>query len=133
MNVGLLLVTHPGIGEALLRTAEAIVGVPAPQAGCLDVPFDADLTRFTILGRQRLDERDHGDGVLVLVDCPGATPANLARLLAAERTATVVVTGLNLPMLLRLLNTPEYPLDVLCRRAVEGGREAIRTIGAGDA
>ncbi len=133
MSVGLLLVTHTGIGEAILHTAETIFGGPTRQASCLEIPFDADIEGLAARGQRRLDELDRGDGVLVLVDCPGATPANLAHILVAGRADTVVVTGLNLPMLLRLLNTPDCPIEVLCRRAIEGGREAIVAMAPDDA
>ncbi len=128
MNVGLLLVTHAGIGEAIARTASAIVEAGPRRIRCLDVPFDADPRGVLSRGAGLMAEIDAGAGVLVLADCPGATPANVARDLVRGRRDAAVVTGLNLPMLLRLLNSTGGSLDEACRRAVAGGREAILAV-----
>ena len=71
-----------------------------------------------------LDQLDEGDGVLVLTDAYGSTPSNIACRLGARRQVAVV-TGLNLPMLLRVLNYPALPLDELKEKAVSGGRDGV--------
>ena len=69
-------------------------------------------------------ELDTGDGVLVLTDVCGATPSNIAcRLVSLGRV--MVVSGLNLPMLMRILNYPNLSLEELAERAVSGGRQGI--------
>jgi len=116
----LLLVTHAGIASALLAQARRIlndpmVGVRAFEAG------DTGRAEAAALGRE-LASADLGAGVLVLTDLPGATPANLARGLAAPGVR--LVSGLSLPMLIRAWNYRAQPLDELTRLALEGARKA---------
>ena len=66
---------------------------------------------------------DHGAGVLVLTDMYGATPSNIALRLAGAKVR--IVTGLNLPMLMRVLNYSQLGLDQLAEKAVSGGREGV--------
>ena len=97
--VGLVVATHGGLAEELLRTAEGIVG---PLAQCEAVSVGAGLSMED--ARARLGEAvrrvDAGAGVLVLTDMFGGTPANLALTFLDENLE--VVTGVNLPMILKL-------------------------------
>jgi PTS system ascorbate-specific IIA component len=67
---------------------------------------------------------DQGQGVLVLTDIFGSTPSNIAASLA-EDGRIAVVAGLNLPMLVRVLNYPEDPLEGLTEKAIVGGNRGI--------
>ena len=67
---------------------------------------------------------DHGAGVLILTDLYGATPSNIAHRLV-EENKTVVVTGLNLSMLMRVLNYPNLSLEELVDKACRGGGEGV--------
>ena len=67
---------------------------------------------------------DQGEGVLVLTDIYGATPANLAcKLIVAGRVE--VVTGVSLPMLVRALTYRERSLATMASKAVSGGRDGV--------
>ena len=68
---------------------------------------------------------DGGDGVLVLTDLYGASPANLAAKVARLGTPVRRVSGLNLPMLLRVMNYAELPLDELPAIAAAGARNGV--------
>jgi PTS system mannose-specific IIA component len=97
--IGLVVATHGALAEELLRTAEGVVGkldrCQAVTAGAGTSMEDA---------RTRLGDSiravDDGDGVLVLTDMFGGTPANLALTFLDEKVE--VVTGVNLPMILKL-------------------------------
>ena len=97
--VGLVVATHGRLAEELLRTAEGIVG---PLERCEAVSIAADVSMED--ARARLGEAvrrvDAGDGVLVLTDMFGGTPANLALTFLDEKVE--VVTGVNLPMIVKL-------------------------------
>jgi PTS system mannose-specific IIA component len=97
--VGLVVATHGRLAEELLRTAEGIVG-PLEQCAAVSVAADVSMDE----ARARLGEAvrgvDAGDGVLVLTDMFGGTPANLA--LTFLDDGLEVVTGVNLPMVLKL-------------------------------
>ncbi len=97
--VGLVVATHGRLAEELLHTAEGIVG---PLAQCEAVSIGASASMEDC--RTRLSEAvkrvDAGEGVLVLTDMFGGTPANLALTFLDEKLE--VVTGVNLPMILKL-------------------------------
>lgn len=124
MSVSLLLVTHAGVGEALVKAAWHILGNDRPtQVAIVEVPAGADLATLRRTIHRRIDELGT-DGVLVLTDIYGSSPANLAASMAAlPRVA--VVTGVNLPMLVRALNYADLPLPQLVDKAVEGGLRSI--------
>lgn len=98
--VGVVLVTHGNLGQELLSTAAGIVG-PLEGTRALAVsPGDGAEQIREKLGAA-IGEVDGGDGVLVLTDMFGGTPANVALSFLDERRVEVV-TGVNLPMLLKL-------------------------------
>lgn len=128
MNVGLLLVTHDGIGRALLSVAGATMQGCPLEVRCLGVGAAADPDAMRAQGERLLAELDRGDGVLVLTDAYGSTPSNIACSLVRNRRAAVVA-GLNLPMLLRVLNYPELGLRELEQKALSGGRDGVLRAG----
>ena len=77
------------------------------------------------LTERHAQELDQGDGVLVLADLYGATPCNIGLSLGAIGVELRCVSGLNLPMLLRVLNYAQKPLDELAEIAASGGRGGI--------
>ncbi len=127
MTVGVLLITHPGIGSGMLHIATRIIGKSTLPIKCLDVPPDAALDAVRERAVSMLKVLDRGAGVLVLTDLYGATPHNIAREVACAGKSTTVLSGLNLPMLLRVFNYPEDDLDTLASKAAEGGTRGIMT------
>ncbi|WP_295385232.1 PTS fructose transporter subunit IIA [uncultured Thiodictyon sp.] len=126
MSVGLLLITHRPLGSDLLRVATEIFGTCPTRTGSLEVENDASGEQV-LAEAQRLAERlDTGDGLLVLTDIYGATPANLAISLCANHPRRRVLAGVNLPMLLRALNYAGLDLEALADKALAGGREGVR-------
>jgi PTS system ascorbate-specific IIA component len=67
---------------------------------------------------------DQGNGILILTDMFGSTPSNIA-CAVSDREDIRIVSGLNLPMLIRVLNYPTLSLDELENKAVSGGQEGI--------
>ncbi|QDW66232.1 PTS sugar transporter subunit IIA [Luteimonas granuli] len=125
MAVGLLLVTHLGIGTALKSVAGRLLG-PLPLAvEVFEMSYDADPDAMLPAASAALRRADGGDGVLLLTDLYGATPANLAARLAHLGTPVRRVSALSLPMLLRVLNYPELPLDELPAVAAAGARNGV--------
>jgi PTS system ascorbate-specific IIA component len=99
------------------------------RAEVLPVALEADIEALRALADQRADVLDDGDGVLVLTDLYGSTPSNIAASLAS-RGAVRIVSGLNLPMLVRVLNYPAEDLAGLADKAVTGGNRGILLCGA---
>ena len=125
MTVGVLLITHPGVGSAMLHIATRIVGKSTLPVKCLEVPPDAALRPVCERAKRMLKVLDRGAGVLVLTDIYGATPHNIAQELACSRADANLVSGLNLPMLVRVFNYPDDKLDALSSKASEGGARGI--------
>jgi PTS system ascorbate-specific IIA component len=124
MPVGLLIVTHSQVGKALLETAVQMLGLCPLRTERIDVPFDADPEALGERARALCARLDAGDGVLVLTDLYGSTPCNVA-LRVMGHTRVQVVAGINLPMLVRVLNYPTLDLWELTTKAVTGGHDGI--------
>ncbi|MEN1726803.1 MAG: PTS sugar transporter subunit IIA [Pseudomonadota bacterium] len=120
---GILLVTHAGLGETLRRQAENILGrdLSLTTIG-IDQSADPDQAQNHLLAAVAMSA--DGKGVVVLTDLPGATPHNLA-VRAAESRGAPVVSGLNLPMLLKVINHADQPPEKLARLASVGGQQGI--------
>lgn len=122
MACGILLVTHPGIGSAILDVAGQLLRPLPLKTEAFEVPVGASPDALLPQASAALRRVDGGDGVLVLTDLYGATPSNLAAQLARLGTPVRRVASLSLPMLLRVMNYPEQGLDALPATAAAGTR-----------
>src|SRR3546814_15017398 len=113
MAVGILLVTHPGIGSALVAVATSLLRNLPLKVEAFEVPFDGDPDALLPPASAALRKVDSGDGALLLADLYGAPPSHLAAKLAHLGTPVRRVSALNLPMLLRVLNSPQLTLTAL--------------------
>ncbi|MGE5466944.1 MAG: PTS sugar transporter subunit IIA [Ignavibacteria bacterium] len=122
--IGLFLVTHSSYGESLIQCACHVLNKRPPQIAQLGVAIQDDPLDVLPLARQMLGLVDSGEGVLVLTDVYGATPANIAlKLLEPGRIEGVA--GVNLPMLLRALTYRDKDMNTLVTRAIAGGRDGV--------
>lgn len=125
--VGILLITHNGLGDSLIDCVRHVLGVAPAHVRALSVLAKDDPALKEEEARALIAQLDKGRGVLLLSDIFGATPCNIAgRLCEPGRVAGVA--GVNLPMLLRVASYSNKPLDELVQRALDGGRECIVTI-----
>lgn len=126
--IGLIIVSHGQYAKAILHTAESLLG---PQTDCVTISVDAaHVAEETV---RRLHDAanllDKGEGVIVLTDMFGGTPTNIALSLQGKHKAEVI-TGINLPMILKVLeNRASETLAELARKAEEAGKAGI--VGAG--
>jgi mannose PTS system EIIA component len=122
--IGVLLVTHGDIGHAILASAEQILDEIPAQVATLSVWRQDDPDDLVLRARELLESLDAGDGVLVLTDIFGATPGNVvSRLLDDGRIEGV--SGVSLPMLLRVLTGRNRSLAGAVQRAMSGGAEGV--------
>jgi PTS system ascorbate-specific IIA component len=125
MTTGILIITHNQVGEVLLNTAQSILGsIPMPVA-LVNVPHGECTDSVLKSAQDKYRELNTPDGVLILTDMYGSTPSNISQRLQDEYPATVLVSGINLPMLIRVLNYPTLDLHQLAHKAVTGGRDGI--------
>ena len=127
--VGILLITHNGLGDSLIDCVRHVLGVVPAHLKSLSVLANDDPARKEEEGRALIAELDRGRGVLLLSDIYGATPSNIARRLC-QPGRVEGVAGVNLPMLLRVACYCNQPLDELVQRALVGGKECIVTINS---
>ena len=123
--IGVVVVTHGQLAAELVNAAEAIVGdLPRFAAVSIGWHDDTDDAREEI--RQAIARLQGESGVLVLTDMFGGTPTNLG-LSFVEPDRVEVVTGVNLPMLIKLASLrPAQPeLLAVARELRETGRNAI--------
>jgi PTS system mannose-specific IIA component len=125
MTVGILLLTHEAMGDALITTARHILGRVPLKLDALAIPPGSDIDAALSDTAARVRALDGGEGVLVLTDVYGATPSNVAERLLGLGLDVHRVSGLNLPMLLRVLNYPEQTLLELTQTAANGGRTGV--------
>src|SRR5712692_1317039 len=97
--VGLVIATHGHLAEELVSTAEQIVGKLPKVATCnIEVGTSPEEIRERMRGA--VESVDTGDGVIVLADLFGGTPCNQGLLLSQQHRLEVL-TGVNLPMILK--------------------------------
>lgn len=119
-----IIVAHRGIGEALCEVAEVILD-RAVDVTLFPVREDDDPTRSLERLIAALAPWRNAEPPLIMTDLPGATPHNLAiKAVARALGDAPVLTGLNLPMLLRALNHKQQPAATLAELAVHGAHAA---------
>lgn len=118
--LGIVLVSHGHLSKEMLTVAEHVVG---PQTGieCVSIFTDDDVEekRHEIL--EKTSAVDTGDGVVIITDMFGGTPSNLALSIMEERNIEII-SGMNLPMLVKLIRERSEPMD----KAVVAAQDAAR-------
>ena len=122
--IGILLITHGTYGEALIQNVCHVLNKRPLLIAQLGVAAQDDPLDVLPLAKLLLNEVDGGEGVLVMTDIYGATPANLAlKLLEPGRIEGV--TGVSLPMLLRAITYRGKGMETMITKAISGGRDGI--------
>jgi mannose PTS system EIIA component len=122
--VGVVLATHGRLAEELLRATEQICGeCRGFRAMTLSVTSALENAREALA--EAIEAVDEGDGVLVLTDMFGGSPSNVALTFLDDHVE--VVTGVNLPMLLKLatLRADAMDLAAVARLVASDGRKSI--------
>jgi mannose PTS system EIIA component len=121
--IGVVVATHGKLAEEMIRTAEAVVGRLEQVAAVSVVATSPDMRGDLKEAIQRVDQ---GEGVLLLTDLLGGSPTNLCVSFLTERKVEVV-TGINLPMLLKLsgLRASGKPIAQIAHDLAEAGQRSI--------
>jgi PTS system mannose-specific IIA component len=123
-RIGGVIVSHGQVANELLSAAEAVVGdlshITAVSIGWHD---DVEMAKADIA--RAIDEVSEGVGVLILTDMFGGTPTNMAAMFL-DNSGVEVVTGVNLPMVIKLASlNKEISLQELAKEVEDQGKEAI--------
>jgi mannose PTS system EIIA component len=122
--IGLFLITHSTYGESLIQCACHVLNQRPAQILQMGVSAQDDPLDLLPLAERLLKLADTGEGVLILTDVFGATPANIAlKLLKPGKIEAIA--GVNLPMLLRALTYRGSDMDNLITKAIAGGRDGV--------
>ena len=116
--IGIVIVTHSQLGDALIGAAEFIIGnrPEAMESISIDLSQNADKLRTKIA--QGIKKVEGQEGVLILTDMFGGTPSNLSYSFLEEGHIEVL-SGVNLPILIQAVNTrKKMELDQLAAMVV---------------
>lgn len=123
---GIIIIAHAPLASAFLQCVMHVFPDNGAGLSALDVqpnmPPEETLAQARILLRQLATPQ-----TLVMTDIFGATPCNVAQKLA-DGVSTKLVTGMNLPMLLRAVSYRHEPLDVLVARALAGASQGVMQV-----
>jgi PTS system ascorbate-specific IIA component len=134
--VGIVIVAHTPVASAMLGFAEHAFGVLPEGVRAVDIPPHEDTKVSFDRVVKAAGGVNTGKGILILTDVMGATPANVASKLEALgplsglNTPIVVLTGLNLPMLMRCISHRAEALEALAHKALQGGQNGILRLGS---
>ncbi len=123
MSVGILVITHGQVGHALIDAACNTLGsCPLPVEVLSISPETSDTTLLEQQSEKLYQALAVNDGVIVLTDIFGATPANIGQRLLCHPD-TLMISGISLPMIIRMMNYATLPLHELAEKAVTGTRD----------
>jgi len=124
--VGILLMTHAPLGQAFIAACNHVFRGETEHLEAIDVVADQDLNEVQAQAQSAIRRLDDGDGVLVITDVKGGTPANCCNRLA-DAGRVEVIAGISLPMLLRAITYRRDTLDVVVEMALAGAQNgAVR-------
>ncbi len=125
--IPVLVLTHGNLATELLQAARTIDPNLSDQTAAMSLPWDVDSDQASRSLKKQLRELDQGEGTLVLTDMFGGTATNLA-LPLLEPGKVEVVTGVNLPMLVKLgsLQGRGMSLHDLAEGLTIAGQKSIR-------
>jgi PTS system mannose-specific IIA component len=124
-----VIVTHGHLAGELLAAAEMIIG-PISHIAAVSIGWHDDVDAARDEVQRAITRVSQKSGVLLLTDMFGGTPTNIASMFL-EEGAVEVITGVNLPMVIKLATaTAEDPLPEIARKICDQGRQGIYLAGA---
>ncbi len=127
MSIALFFITHEGIASNLLNIGESIIQQQNNNIGYTEVAMDADINTTISNIEDKLNKLNLTQGLLFITDLYGSTPSNISQQLAAKYNASLI-SGVNLPMIIRLLNYRDEPEQTLLQKALDGARKGVQII-----
>ena len=125
MSIALFFVTHEGIASNLLSIGEAIRQRPGSNLSFTEVPMDSSTDDITRQIDKKLESLIIDDGIIFITDIFGSTPSNIAQQFATRYKAPLI-SGVNLPMVVRLFNYREEQTEALLQKALDGAHLGIQ-------
>ncbi len=104
--IGILVVTHEDLGEALIKTAKSIIQKETDDLSAISIDIKEEPRKLMQKIKDGIKKVNKGSGVLILTDMFGGTPSNLSYSFLKEGELEVI-SGVNLPILIKALNMRE--------------------------
>lgn len=120
--IGVVVVSHGRVAEELVQAARTIVG-DFPKAAAVSIGWSDDMNAARAAIERALREVEGDGGVLVLTDMFGGTPTNVALPFLSPQVE--IVTGVNLPMLIKLSSLRQGELQAVAHAVRVQGQGAI--------
>jgi PTS system mannose-specific IIA component len=133
---GIVIVAHTPVASAMLAFVEHTFGSLPERVRAVDIPPHEDIKASFDRVLKAAYAVNTGNGVLILTDVMGATPANVASKLeslgplSGLNAPVIVLAGLNLPLLMRCISHRGDGLEELAKKALAGGQNGILRLGA---
>ena len=124
MSIAIFLITHEGIASNLLNIGKSIIQKPIDNFSFIEVPMDTAVEEIIKDVENNISELNLDDGIIFVTDVYGSTPANIAKQLATKYK-TSLISGVNLPMIIRLLNYRDEKKESLLQKALDGACQGI--------
>tara|TARA_Y100001968_G_C19357496_1_gene718001 strand:- start:157 stop:549 length:393 start_codon:yes stop_codon:yes gene_type:complete len=121
--IGIIIVAHGGLAKEYLSAMEYVIG-PNPGITAITILPDDDIGNKEKQISQAMTEVNDGDGVVVVTDMHGGTPANLA-LRACKGQKVMILFGANLPLLLKLVKVRNLSFELAVNLAIDSGKKYI--------
>jgi PTS system ascorbate-specific IIA component len=128
MNHGILIIAHAPLATALRQCVLHVFPEVAPELAACDVQPNVP-PEETLAGARLALDLLGTEQTLILTDLFGATPCNIAEKLI-DGPGTKLITGVNLPMLLRAVTYRHEPIEALVARALAGGTQGVMQVAA---
>ena len=122
--IGILIIAHGSLGESLIHCVSHVLGKQPPQLAHFAVGTNDDPSNLLPQAQHLMNALNTGSGVLILSDMYGASPCNLVAKLLVPGSIEGVA-GVNLPMLVRVLNYRDKPIKTCLEKAISGGRDGV--------
>ncbi|HSG30620.1 MAG TPA: PTS sugar transporter subunit IIA [Thermodesulfobacteriota bacterium] len=124
--IGIVVISHGKFAEELISAVNFVLSAkPKIKMNAINLDREVDFDAFKKEIKRNIKKADKGDGVLLVTDMFGGTPSNIS-LTFLEENKVEVISGVNLPMLIKLATLPENTtLSESVRIAEKAGRDNI--------
>ncbi len=123
--IGIVVVTHCNLGQALIEASEFIIGKPIESVTSVSININEDADSHRNRIAKAIKQVNTGNGIIMLTDMFGGTPSNLSYSFLEEGSIEVI-SGVNLPILIRAINLQQMDdlhkaVDIL----IDSGKKSI--------
>ena len=126
MSINVLLLTHANMGKSLLNELKNTFEKLPLTFIISNIKKQDDLEMLTKQLATKIKEMNKKDGVLILTDLYGSTSSNIAYKLKKLCKKNIhIISGVNLPMLITIVNYADLPLNKIVKKVVSGGKKGI--------